>query len=43
LTCYSLIETAKLVGVESGAYLLETTRRAVAEPGTVTLPHDLIH
>jgi len=39
---YSLIETAKLVGVEPGAYLLEATRRAVAEPGTVTLPHDLI-
>ena len=39
---YSLIETAKLVGVEPGAYLLEATRRAVAEPGTVALPHDLI-
>jgi transposase len=38
---YSLCETAKLAGVEPGSYLLEATRRALAEPGTVTLPHEL--
>jgi hypothetical protein len=38
---YSLCETARLAGVEPEHYLLEATRRALAEPGTVTLPHDL--
>jgi hypothetical protein len=38
---YSLIESAKLVGVEPREYLLEATRRAIREPGTVTLPSDL--
>jgi transposase len=38
---YSLCESAKLAGVEPGTYLLEATRRALAQPGTVTLPHDL--
>lgn len=35
---YSLIESAKLVGLEPGAYLAEATARAIASPGTVTLP-----
>jgi transposase len=35
---YSLIESAKLVGLEPGAYLAEATARAIATPGTVTLP-----
>ena len=35
---YSLIESAKLVGLEPGAYLAEATHRAIATPGTVTLP-----
>jgi hypothetical protein len=35
---YSLIESAKLVGLEPGAYLAEATRRAIVTPGTVTLP-----
>jgi transposase len=39
---YSLIESAKLVGVEPAAYLAEATRRAIANPGTVTLPSDLL-
>jgi len=39
---YSLIESAKIVGVEPRAYLLEATRRAIREPGAVTLPNDLI-
>lgn len=38
---YSLIESAKLAGVEPAAYLTEATRRALAAPGTVTLPSDL--
>jgi len=39
---YSLIESAKLVGVKPGAYLAEATRRAIATPGTVTLPAALL-
>lgn len=39
---YSLSETAKLAGVEPRAYLLHATRRALAEPGTATLPHNLL-
>jgi transposase len=38
---YSLIESAKLCGVEPRAYLGEATRRAIRDPGTVTLPRDL--
>ena len=38
---YSLLESAKLAGVEPAAYLAEATRRALANPGTVTLPSDL--
>ena len=39
---YTLIESAKLAGVEPVAYLAEATRRAIANPGTVTLPRDLV-
>jgi hypothetical protein len=39
--CYSLIESAKLCGVEPRAYLRETTLRAVRNAGTVTLARDL--
>ncbi len=39
---YSLIESAKLVGIEPAAYLAEATRRAIANPGTVTLPTALL-
>ena len=33
---YTLIESAKLAGVEPRAFLREATRRAIAAPGTVT-------
>jgi transposase len=38
---YSLLESAKLAGLEPAAYLAEATRRAIANPGAVTLPRDL--
>lgn len=38
---YSLIESAKLAGIEPRAYLGEATRRAIRNPGTVTLARDL--
>jgi len=38
---YSLLESTKLAGVDPAAYLAEATRRAIANPGTATLPHDL--
>ena len=39
---YSLIESAKLCGVEPKAYLLYATRAALEKTGTVTLPHALL-
>lgn len=39
---YSLIESAKLAGVEPKAYLLRATYAALDNPGTVTLPHALL-
>jgi transposase len=38
---YSLLESAKLAGIDPAAYLAEATRRAIAAPGAVTLPNDL--
>ncbi len=38
---YSLIESAKLCGVEPRAYLREAPLWAVRNPGTVTLARDL--
>jgi hypothetical protein len=38
---YSLIESAKLCGVEPRAYLGEAVRLAIRNPRTVTLPRDL--
>jgi transposase len=38
---YSLLESAKLAGVEPKLYLLTATRRTLADPKAVTLPHDL--
>jgi hypothetical protein len=38
---YSLIESAKLAGVGPRAYLGEAARRAIRNPGTVTLARDL--
>ncbi|HUK62171.1 MAG TPA: IS66 family transposase, partial [Dongiaceae bacterium] len=39
--CYTLLESAKLAGIEPATYLAEATRRAIATPGTVTLPREL--
>jgi transposase len=39
---YSLIESAKLCGVEPKAYLTTATRAALETPGAVTLPHALL-
>jgi transposase len=39
---YSLIESAKLCGVEPKAYLLCATQAALETPGSVTLPHALL-
>lgn len=39
---YSLVESAKLTGIDPVTYLEEAARRAIANPGTATLPHDLI-
>jgi len=36
--CYTLFETAKLADVDPHRYVLEATCRAIASPGTVTLP-----
>jgi transposase len=38
---YTLFETAKLSGVDPRAYVTLAANRAIAEPGTVTLPSDL--
>jgi transposase len=38
---YSLLESAKLCGVEPKGYLLQATHAALAIPGTATLPHVL--
>jgi transposase len=39
---YSLIETAKLAGVNPKTYLLAATHAALENPGTATLPHALL-
>jgi hypothetical protein len=38
---YSLIESGKLAGVEPRAYLGQVARRAIRNPGTITLARDL--
>ena len=38
---YTLIESAKHLGVEPAGYLATATRRAIENPGTVTLPRQL--
>jgi hypothetical protein len=37
---YSLIESAKRTGVEPRAYLGETARQAIRNPGIITLARD---
>jgi len=39
---YSLIESAKCAGVEPKAYLRAAARAALANPGAVLLPHELL-
>ena len=39
---YSLIESAKLCGVDPKRYLLVATRTALADRDAVTLPHTLL-
>ena len=38
---YTMMETAKLSGVDARAYLREAATRAIKNPGTITLPADL--
>jgi transposase len=39
---YTLCETAKLAGVDPHAYLLHALHAAIARPGTITYPEDLL-
>ena len=38
---YTMMETAKLSGVDAAAYLREAATRAIKKPGTITLPNNL--
>ena len=40
---YSLLESAKLAGVEPKLHLLAATRSALADSHAITLPHHLRH
>ena len=40
--CYTLCETARLVGVDPRAYRLRAVYAAIGRPGTVTFPEDLL-
>jgi transposase len=39
---YTLCETAKLVGIDPHAYLLHALHTAIAKPGTITYPENLL-
>jgi transposase len=39
---YSLFESAKLAGVDPHKYVLTALRQAIRQPGTITLPADLL-
>jgi transposase len=39
---YSLVESAKLTGLDPARYIEEAAQRAIANPGTATLPQHLI-
>lgn len=39
---YTLCETAKLVGIDPHAYLLQALYAAIAKPGAITYPEDLL-
>ena len=38
---YTMMETAKLSGIDARTYLRQAATRAIKKPGTVTLPSDL--
>lgn len=38
---YTMMETAKLSGIDARAYLRQAATRAIQKPGTITLPSDL--
>jgi hypothetical protein len=38
---YTMMETAKLSGVDARTYLRQAATRAIQKPGTITLPTDL--
>ncbi len=38
---YTLFESAKLAGVDPHRFVLEAARRAIASPGTATLPQNV--
>jgi transposase len=40
--CYTVIESARLAGLDPAWYLAEALRRAIERPGTAILPHDLL-
>jgi transposase len=40
---YTLCETAKLAGIDPHAYLLGALYAAIARPGAVTYPEDLLN
>jgi hypothetical protein len=39
---YSLLQSANLAGLEPASYLAEATRRTIANPGTITLPREIV-
>jgi hypothetical protein len=39
---YTLCETAKLTGIDPHAYLLHALYAAIAKPGAITYPEDLL-
>ena len=39
---YSLVETAKHIGVNPTDYLKEAAHRAIANPGSLFLPHEMV-
>jgi transposase len=41
-TLYSLIETAKQLGLDEQTYLLRAAEHALKNPGAALLPHDLL-
>jgi transposase len=38
---YTMLETAKLSGIDARTYLRQAATRAIEKPGTITLPSNL--